>query len=708
MLFTADDPMLPPLQSRVPALTLQAVGDDVYAIRGDRFLRLLCNCFSVHNDQRPLAAQATSWRPESVGRAFMALVEAGLPDVQCGSLQEFWSMCDTVLRSELQHGDSTDLVLGLEDVYFHQAVPAPAEEAPLVLVPFWMTFSIGQLCDDVGIPIGYATYYGFSATFLRESRGPGSLWQQDWSALRLSLVGTVLNAGASDRMVIAPTASFLRSAARTWCGGLLAINDPTDCTLQLLHQAAMVLKGTEASKCSVAQDYFLRVLGFRSLGTDSSGDPAFQLRFPTSSSIFARLGADSYEAFEHFRRLLKALGESESTFIPSLEKVERTLLELAPIVSASGISGQSLGEVVEAYTSAIRAHGLGSAQGLINSRSASQPSGDAPAIYDQGTAKAAELAIRSSEFQAEAVHIDSIMGERTDPYWKLLVLLHVMVWAGSDEPRHQLLTQQLWGKAARLSSHHHPVFSTLNEIKMETHLFVSLYLVFGEDLGRSSVTTAAKSFKLSKRTFDLLLKGEWGSIHFLDDLLIPIKNALVTVGKSAPTGQTVWLSQQHIPKLRTCLQRLEHLTSCTDTDGDLSATSLIDSLEALLIRGDSLGEHNPAAASFRSSAQSIFNDAMAAVGAHLVFFLTSKDCGDAIRASFVPSTNIDILARVEALTKGTEGIIGIAEAMPDFMDRITGGQYSSPRPNQNPAQQGVTLPLPYPSPDRGCLMSASR
>ena len=45
----------------------------------------------------------------------------------------------------------------------------------------------------------------------------------------------------------------------------------------------------------------------------------------------------------------------------------------------------------------------------------------------------------------------------------------------------------------------------------------------------------------------------------------------------------------------------------------------------------------------------------------------------------------------EALTKGTEGIIGIAEAMPDFMDRMTGGQYTSTRPNQNPAQQGVPL-----------------
>ena len=36
--FGADDPMLPLVQSRVPPLSLEAVGDDVVAIRGDRFL----------------------------------------------------------------------------------------------------------------------------------------------------------------------------------------------------------------------------------------------------------------------------------------------------------------------------------------------------------------------------------------------------------------------------------------------------------------------------------------------------------------------------------------------------------------------------------------------------------------------------------------------------------------------------------------------
>ena len=159
--FTPDDPMLPLLQSRAPPLSLEAIDDDVVAIRGDRFLRLFCTCFIVHPDQHPLAAQATSWRPESVCRAFMALVEAGLPDVQCPTLWDFLSMCEDTLLKVLRQGGNPDLVLGISDAYFHQA---EVDGAPIVQGPAWLSFSIGQLCDESGIPIGYAAYYGFSVT----------------------------------------------------------------------------------------------------------------------------------------------------------------------------------------------------------------------------------------------------------------------------------------------------------------------------------------------------------------------------------------------------------------------------------------------------------------------------------------------------------------------------------------------------------------
>ena len=136
---------------------------------------------------------AVSWKPESVGRAFQALVDSGLPREACKDLGEFLVLTKKHLRKQLARGQADVFTLGIDDLFFHQEEPIPGEGRPVVLrIPEWLHITIGDLCDTEGMPIAYPLYYAMGECFTRSSRDVGGSWQQVWAALKRGLVGSAI------------------------------------------------------------------------------------------------------------------------------------------------------------------------------------------------------------------------------------------------------------------------------------------------------------------------------------------------------------------------------------------------------------------------------------------------------------------------------------------------------------------------------------
>ena len=123
VVFGPGDPLLEELQIRAPFLPLQAPEGEPCTIPGASFLRLFAGSFRVASPQRNLRAWAVSWKPESVGRAFQALVDSGLPREACKDLGEFLVLTKKHLRRQLMSGQVAAFTLGIDDLFFHQEEP---------------------------------------------------------------------------------------------------------------------------------------------------------------------------------------------------------------------------------------------------------------------------------------------------------------------------------------------------------------------------------------------------------------------------------------------------------------------------------------------------------------------------------------------------------------------------------------------------------
>jgi len=658
------------LVARVPFIQLDPPDGGTVSIPGADFQRLFSCCYKVLEPQGELIMWGTSWRPESLARVFLALVESGLPRIPCSDVSEFLNMTKDHLRRQIRSGNAATFTMDALDVFYHQLEPENANNIPIIRIPEFLNVFWADMLDKDGIPVAAAIYYGMGPPFTRMSRAVGSEWQQTWHALKFGLVGTAIQAGTPDSMVANPIMDLLRTITGMWCGNMFRWKTKPGGFVYLIQQMALAIMGTDESCTAFAQAQFLEVLSTRKISIGEDQSTRFGLKYPRSLSVFARDDTSSYDSYQHFKRLLAAMDEPESTFIPSLERVEATLSELASGVLGDAHEERPIGQLVHMIIEAIRAHKNAAApgQGAVSGAMA----GNGTSLYKQGSAKAVEKAMLERSFIEMARAIESIMGDGIeDPYWMHKAFKLIMV-REDMEPHHPLVVQQIWGSSSKLSSGHHKVFAIVNEIKKLRSLLVSQYFLFGDSMGEHAAKHENKSFLLGKDFLDNLFKGTWENWHLLDDLLVPLHNAKVRVGQRLPTKKVVWLTQEHIPKLRLALQRLERLTSCSALDSDLSAGALMESMQLILERGDALGDFGPMARDFQASAQQIFNDAIRSAGRHLVSRLGSDDSGVTLHTTFMAPTEIEVFSRMEELNQAGETFVELTNSLPSITGILSG------------------------------------
>jgi hypothetical protein len=658
------------LVARAPFIQLDPSDGSTVSIPGADFQRLLSCCYKVLEPQGELLMWATSWKPESLARVFLALVDSGLPRVPCSDISEFIGMTKAHLRGQIRDGNAATFTMDALDVFYHQLEPENANNIPIIRIPEFMNVFWADMLDKDGIPAAAAIYYGMGPPFTRMSREVGSEWQQMWYTLKRGLVGTAIQAGTPDSMVANPVMDLLHTITGMWCVNMFRWKTKPTGFVHLIQQMALAIRGTDESCTAFAQSHFLEVLSTRKISVGEDQSIRFALKYPRSLSLFARDDTSSYESYQHFKRLLSAMDEPESTFIPSLERVEATLSELAAGVLGDAHDERPIGQLVHMIVEAIRAHKNAEApgQGAVSSAIA----GNGSSLYKQGSAKVVEKAMLERPFIEQAQAIESIMGDGIeDAYWRHKAFKLIMV-RENGEPHHPMVVQQIWGSSSKLSSGHHKVFAIINEIKKLRSLLVSQYFLFGDSMGEHAGKHESKTFLLGKEFLDNLFKGTWENWHLLDDLLIPLHNAKVHVGQRLPTRKAMWLTQEHIPKLQVALQRLERLTSCTALDGDLSAGALMESMQLILERGDALGDVGPMATDFQASAQRIFNDAIRSAGRHLVSRLGSDDSGLTLHTTFMAPTEIDIFARMDQLIQSGDTFVELTSSLPSITRILTG------------------------------------
>ena len=658
VLFLTGDQALVQWTTCCPFLPFDDTLNGYRRIKASVLFQAVSGAVILDEDVLDMDGALHSFEIDKIANAISVHIKEGLPMVPTRDLLEWRRLTSKHLFQQRANGKGALFTLGRADVYDHEQGGAAAG---------WQSFTHRLLCTN-GVPMGWSHFYALLVPYMTADRAARSPWRGMWDAISKARLACESGLNGPAETHAPALFDFLKRYQMLWLAQLKPQATSYDIQAAVNDLLTFSYGKTEARK-NIEADYVIQALRCRMLkpGIELGGTAEateFVDEFPLAQKVFLNRDIDTAaELNGHLKRLLNLLGEGSSDLLPALNALEHVLRKFEHKVFGENSDKARVSDITQKVTDEVKDAATASGGHITTVKGFT--SGE-----EASNTQVLRTIMCDEAWVAQAARLEGLALAGGN-HWRLQCLLDIFDWSANILPRHFMFNQFMWGKR-KITGHTHPVFSILNDIKPQRDLFLSLYLLFGTDMGESEKVTRLKSFKLPAQFLTKFWDGNFGEINWWYDFVQPMEDAYSFVDQKPPVREGLFLTREHLPLLQAKLLLLERVLGLTDIKAvdNFSITNLFLEYAVLLKNAVMMGKNSSFALEYSTRTQGLFDIVMAAAGPYITRPLKSDDFTDKPKKSFIDETEIQIITRFEELKKAVDMFVNMDILTPGMNTKL--------------------------------------